>query len=130
MMVLPLTLAATVVSAALPPPEEHAAKAKVIRPTSARRVNCFESLRTWFSSLRDFEKLFCSSCGLGYLAALDASGAHAHSTSAALWKLHAHQLQIRIKPPGGPVVCVRYVIAKLRSFAAGLTFLSHDDNLR
>src|SRR5258708_39881417 len=106
MMVLQLTRAATVVSAALPPTEEHAAKTKVIRPTSARRVNCFESLRTWFSSLQDLEKLSCSSCGLGYLAALDTPGAHAHSTSAALRKLHAHQLQIRIKPAGGPLVCV------------------------
>src|SRR5437879_9235887 len=129
MMVLPLTLAATVVSAALPPLEEHAARAKAIRPASARRVNCFESLRTWFSSFRISESCFRLSRRFSYLAALDASGAHTHSTNAALRKLHANQLQIWIEPPRGPVVRVRYVIAKLRSFAAGLTFLSHDDNL-
>src|SRR5450755_2149249 len=117
-MVLPLTLAATVVSAALPPFEEHAANAKAISPTSARRANCFESLRTCFSSFR-IQKVFRSSCGFSYLAALDTSGAHTHSTSAALRKLHANQLQIRIEPPGCPVIRVRYVIAKLRPLAAG-----------
>src|SRR5216684_8635767 len=85
MMGLPLILAATVVSAVLPPLEEHAAKAKAIRPISARRVNCFENLRTWFSSFRISESCFVRHAALAILPPL----------------MHLVHTRIRRAPPCG-----------------------------
>src|SRR5258708_7631519 len=84
-MVLPLTWAAPVESAALPPLEEHAAKAKAMRPTSARRVNCFESLRTWFSSFRISKSCFARHAALAILPPL----------------MHLVHTRIRRAPPCG-----------------------------
>ena len=67
--------------------------------------------------------------GLRDFTGLDATGADSHSLITALRQLYANGLQIWIENTTRSIVGVRDIIAKLRSFAAGLTFLSHDDNL-
>ena len=64
--------------------------------------------------------------GLRNLAALDALCAYAHAARGAVRKLHAHLLKVRIEPSRRAIIRVRYVIAKLRSLAAGLTSFCHD----
>ena len=63
--------------------------------------------------------------GLEDLSGLDAVRTNLHTLSAALGQLHANRLQVWVKPAGGPVVRVGYVISKLRAFATNFATLSH-----
>ena len=59
------------------------------------------------------------------LAGLDTAGAYCHASGAARRRGRLHRLQIRVPAPPGYVVRVRDVVAKLRAFAAILTYLCH-----
>ena len=56
---------------------------------------------------------------------LDAARAHADALAATV-DLGLHGLKVDVPPATGGVVGVRDVIAKLRAFAAEITFLCHD----
>ena len=60
------------------------------------------------------------------LTGLDASGADLHSSIAAGRQLDADRLKIRIKPSAGLVVCMGYIISKLRAFPANVTAFCHN----
>ena len=62
---------------------------------------------------------------LRYFAAFDALRADTHAARSAVRKLHAHRLKVRIEPTRRAIVRVRYVVAKLRSFAASVTSFCH-----
>lgn len=66
-----------------------------------------------------------ASGSLGDLSGLNATGAHAHPSRAALRQGHANRLQIWIELARGAVVCVRYVIAELGRLSADFTTFSH-----
>jgi hypothetical protein len=58
-------------------------------------------------------------------SALDATGANANALVAAL-KLRLHGTEIDAPTATGDVMCVRNVIAELRTFATNAANLSHD----
>jgi hypothetical protein len=58
-------------------------------------------------------------------AGLDAAGADAHPLAAAI-HLSLYGLQIDVPAAAGRVVGVGDIVAKLRAFAAKITFLCHD----
>jgi hypothetical protein len=57
---------------------------------------------------------------------LNAASAYLHPFGAALGKLDPDGLQIRIEAAGGPIVCMRNVIAELGRFSAYFAAFSHD----
>lgn len=59
-------------------------------------------------------------------ARLDATGANFHPLNASLRSLDSDRLQVGIKAPARAVVCVRDIIAELRSFATDFASFSHD----
>ena len=62
-------------------------------------------------------------------AGLDAAGANAHALACAV-HLGLHRLQVDVPATPGGVVGVRDVIAELRTLAAKITFLCHDEILQ
>lgn len=70
-------------------------------------------------------------CGLAlnYFAGLDAAGADAHALARTI-DLSFHRLQVHVPATAGRVVSVRDVIAELRTLAAKITFLCHDEILQ
>ena len=60
------------------------------------------------------------------LAGLDTAGADAHALACAV-DLGLDGLQVYVPATPGGVVGVRDVVAKLRAFAAKITFLCHDE---
>jgi hypothetical protein len=66
-----------------------------------------------------------SSSGLCDLAALDAVGANVHPSRSTLRHLNANALQVGIEFPRRTIICVRHVIAKLRTFATDFAAFSH-----
>ena len=62
-------------------------------------------------------------------AGLDAAGADAHALAAAV-DLGLDGLQIHVPTTPGGVVGVRDVVAELRTLAAEITFLCHDEMLQ
>ena len=58
-------------------------------------------------------------------AGLDAAGADAHALASAV-DLGLDGLQVHVPATPGGVVGVRDVVAKLRAFAAKITFVCHD----
>ena len=65
------------------------------------------------------------SSGFSDLTCLDAGGADLHPASAALWRLDANRLQVRVEPAWGAVIRVRDIVAELRSLAADFTTFGH-----
>jgi hypothetical protein len=74
------------------------------------------------------ENYFGSGYDLAFddFAGLDAAGADAHTFAAAI-DLSLDGLQIDIPATTGRVVGVGDIVAKLRAFAAKITFLCHDE---
>src|SRR3954447_21405799 len=66
-----------------------------------------------------------SELSLDDFSALDAAGANTNALVATL-KLRLHRAQIDTPTATGDVVCVRNVIAELRTFATNTADLSHD----
>lgn len=64
--------------------------------------------------------------GLGYFTGFDTAGTNLDPFGAALRQLHANGLQIWIKTPRRPIVCVRNIVSKLRTFSADFATFSHD----
>ena len=62
-------------------------------------------------------------------AGLDAAGADAHALACAI-DLSLYGLQIDVPATPGGVVGVRNIVAELRTFAAKITFLCHDEILQ
>lgn len=79
----------------------------------------------------DFDNLLIAvrrgsgSSGFGDLPGLDAGGADFHPASAALWRLHANRLQVRVEPAWGAIVRVGDIVTELRSLAADFTTFGH-----
>jgi hypothetical protein len=67
--------------------------------------------------------------GLGYFAALDAVGANANALGCPVDQ-SMDGLEVWIPATPGYVVCVRDVIAELRTFAANVAYLCHGSNSR
>ena len=63
--------------------------------------------------------------GFDNFARFDAAGAHLHTAVAAVRKLNADGLQVRVETPTGLIVGVGNIITELRPFAADITSLSH-----
>jgi hypothetical protein len=70
---------------------------------------------------------FVKRFGLAFddFAGLDAAGADAHALASAV-DLGLDGLQVYVPATPGGVVGVRDVVAKLRAFAAKITFVCHD----
>jgi hypothetical protein len=72
-----------------------------------------------------FPKLYCLHLSLYDFAALDAARANLHALAATA-RSGLHRLQIRVPAATRYVVRVRNIVAKLRTFAAKLTYLCHN----
>ena len=70
-------------------------------------------------------RCWAGSSGFGDLTCLDAGGADFHPARAALRRLHANRLQVRVEPAWGAVIRVRDIVAELRSLAADFTTFGH-----
>jgi hypothetical protein len=59
------------------------------------------------------------------LAAFDAVGADVHASRSTLRQLNANVLQVRIEFSRRTIICVRHVVAKLRTFSTDFAAFSH-----
>ena len=66
------------------------------------------------------------SCGFGYFARFNTTGANLHALSASLWELHANGLQVRVEAAMRAIVRMRDVVTGLRRFATDFAAFSHD----
>ncbi len=61
----------------------------------------------------------------GDFARLDATGADLHALRAAVWKLDAYGLQIRVEAARRPIIRMRDIFSELRAFATDFATFSH-----